>query len=216
MGGLGSGRYGWHSSNTPKRSAEAVKQIDIRAWTRDSLLHPGFVIQTSWKLAGQRTGSMCTHVGDGRVWLVYSHRFNGGSWKEVQEEVRIAYTACGYGGQRPWFLCPKCERRAAILYLGRSLFLCRECCGLTYTSRQESGNIPKQMARKMERIKHKLSIQEPGGLLTDMRIDKPKGMHWRTYTRLMKELEEVRTTGLKSMAACLNLLHDRLQKAPKR
>lgn len=32
-------------------------------------------------------------------------------------EVRLTRTVCHFGGQRVWFVCPRCERRAAVIYL---------------------------------------------------------------------------------------------------
>ena len=51
--------------------------------------------------------------------------------------VKIVYTLPHLGGKRPWFLCPHCGRRVRMLYGGR-YFLCRECHGLTYESRQRT------------------------------------------------------------------------------
>jgi hypothetical protein len=45
--------------------------------------------------------------------------------------VRVSY------GNRYFFQCPHCNRRAVILYLEQE-FVCRKCCGLTYESCQES------------------------------------------------------------------------------
>jgi hypothetical protein len=49
--------------------------------------------------------------------------------------VRLEWTPCNYGGQRPWFLSPVrgCSRRVAVLY-GGGIFACRRCHGLNYQS----------------------------------------------------------------------------------
>ena len=50
--------------------------------------------------------------------------------------IRLEWTPCTFGGSRPWFLCPGCGRRVAILY-GPGLPLeCRVCRGLGYASQQ--------------------------------------------------------------------------------
>lgn len=48
--------------------------------------------------------------------------------------VQLSYSRCNYGGKRWWFLCPKCNRQAGVLYRLplQSLFLCRSCQNLTY------------------------------------------------------------------------------------
>jgi len=53
-------------------------------------------------------------------------------------QVRLDRTSCHFGGYRLWFLCPRCDARAAILYLGTDQFECRLCLRLTYQSQNES------------------------------------------------------------------------------
>ncbi len=50
--------------------------------------------------------------------------------------VPIVTTTPYYGGSRSWFLCPKCSRRCAVLYIhaGNSRFSCRLCQRLQYQS----------------------------------------------------------------------------------
>ena len=50
--------------------------------------------------------------------------------------IRLAWIPCNYGGSRPWFLCPGCDRRAAILYVEGGRLLCRPCLGLSYPSQR--------------------------------------------------------------------------------
>ena len=71
------------------------------------------------------------------------HTVSGGSLSRqirIQEFVRLTGSACHFGGQRYWFLCPRgCGRRAGVLYLrsGLARFACRKCLDLTYRSCQE-------------------------------------------------------------------------------
>src|SRR5258707_8196369 len=55
------------------------------------------------------------------------------SWTGERTEhapyVALEWTACRYGGRRPWFLCPACRLRCAVLYL-RGRTACRTCHGL--------------------------------------------------------------------------------------
>jgi hypothetical protein len=50
--------------------------------------------------------------------------------------VPLEWTACNFGGERPWFLCPGigCVRRVTILYGPVKYFLCRYCYDLRYES----------------------------------------------------------------------------------
>ena len=63
-------------------------------------------------------------------------------WKPVEQRIPIEWTACHFGGGRPWFRCKAtsngqyCGRRVA-LYLLDSIFACRRCYGLGYASQLE-------------------------------------------------------------------------------
>ncbi len=51
----------------------------------------------------------------------------------IPRAVSFSFTSCNFGGERTWFLCPRCDRRRAVLYAYPG-FLCRTCNGLTYSS----------------------------------------------------------------------------------
>lgn len=105
----------------------------------------------------------------------------------VTQEVMIDWTACSFGGKRPWFLCGNCGRRVAVLYGPGKIFACRHCLNLTYRSSQESDsryskflrnydgsggveNMPlwalkgflNQSCRERKRLKNKLNRGRPG------------------------------------------------------
>jgi len=58
--------------------------------------------------------------------------------EQVTQEIFLDWTACNYGGLRPWFICMACRRRVAKIYFGGKNFVCRHCLNLTYRSCQES------------------------------------------------------------------------------
>ena len=63
------------------------------------------------------------------------------AWLTLPAQViKLESTSPNYGGVRWWWLCPKCDRRAARLYLPNHerLFLCRLCHDLSYESAQAS------------------------------------------------------------------------------
>ncbi len=53
-----------------------------------------------------------------KVTLSYRHQRAGSDWQPMEYAVQLDWTACTYGGARPWFLCPaeSCGRRVAKLY----------------------------------------------------------------------------------------------------
>jgi hypothetical protein len=76
-----------------------------------------------------------------------------GGTGEVDERVAIARRPLTYG-QRLFWLCPGCNRRAAILYyragwLTAGRFRCRHCHGLTYRSCQEADKRVYAIVRQM-------------------------------------------------------------------
>ena len=58
------------------------------------------------------------------------------------QRVSVLWTACNYGGRRPWFRCPKCARRVRQLRLvpPARIFACRACQELPYACRRYHRN----------------------------------------------------------------------------
>lgn len=88
--------------------------------------------------------------------------------------IQITRTPCNYGGGRPWFRCPRCERRCAILYdaAAGDSFGCRKCLRLTYAS--ESEDTFDRLRRKGRNLAARLCA---GG-------EKPKWMRMNTFERI--------------------------------
>ena len=115
------------------------------------------------------------------VVLKYKYRHSDGDWQNKVYDVSYDFTRCNDGGERRWFVCPAqgCGRRVAILYLG-GIFVCRHCLDLSYESQREQ---PYGRAlRRAQAIRMKLG---GSGSMADEFPEKPKGMHWRTYSRLI-------------------------------
>jgi hypothetical protein len=166
--------------------------VVVRYLYREGLLKPRRSFSLRWSRAGRETGSIRGVVsGDGRpeqITLLYRHR-SGASreWEDVQEPVSFEWTACTFGGERPWFICPGagCGRRVALLYGPGRYFLCRHCYDLVYESQRE--NAMYRALRRAQTIRERL-----GGSANMMKSfpEKPKGMHWKTYERLWWEHHE--------------------------
>ncbi|MGZ8935214.1 MAG: hypothetical protein ACXW04_09955 [Methylobacter sp.] len=181
MGGFGSGRkFGADCT-------EDYRCLDVRRWQRDGLLMPGQNFNWQWTRNGQPVANINVKIDYGQVRLIYSSRSNGGEWEKADYPIRLQTTTCNYGGQRYWFTCPirGCGRRVALLYLGATYFACRHCYRLTYRSQRETKE--DRVSRKADKIRNKLKW-EPGILNPTGR--KPKGMHWKTYFRLVAKHNE--------------------------
>lgn len=170
MGGYRSGRPGW------RLKAEECCRLDIRYLHRHGTLTSGWR-SYSWNRGGEPAGSI-NYMGNGgnSITLDYRTRDYDGDWVPMRYDVRIAWTFCHYGGSRPWFLCPQCRRRVAVLYLPGNVAACRKCYNICYSSQCE--DISGRAIRRMGKIAKRL-----GGEYGDF-PDKPKRMRWATYNRL--------------------------------
>jgi len=65
---------------------------------------------------------------------------------------------------------------------------------LTYRSCQESGDAFKKACNKIVKLKRKCKAPWLREAPTAPLPDKPKGMHWRTYLRLVEEIIEATET----------------------
>ena len=131
-----------------------------------------------------------TPESDGVVLTHFSKSPAAGTWSRMEQRVPIIWTACHFGGARPWFVCSiysnsrYCGRRVALLYGPGQLFACRRCYGLGYSSQQEA-----PMLRAIGRAQ-KIRIRLGGSAnLTEPFPEKPKGMHWSRYLRLQARAE---------------------------
>jgi hypothetical protein len=150
---------------------------------RQGLLRSGVYVRWSWKDDGEEIAFLGMLVGFGVLHLAgVDHRYDV---REIDHSVSISWTPCNYGGSRPWLLCPNCRRRAGKLYLplGGRHFLCRRCYDLAYHSQWE------EPWWRAKRRAGKLWQRLGGDPDDDFIPPRPKGMHRRTYDRLIAEAE---------------------------
>ncbi|WP_128910910.1 hypothetical protein [Tropicibacter alexandrii] len=103
------------------------------------------------------------------------------------ERLVTTWTTTQFGGRRQWWLCPSCDRRCAIIYRrGKGpLWGCRICMGGRYASEHKS---PRQrLLQKIKKLRKRLG--QTSGFIGTAPPPKPTNMHWRTYDRLVAELE---------------------------
>ena len=195
MGGFGSGRY---LGIVAKRTTSDYFSIDVRRWKREGLLEPHQTFGWQWRTQdGKIAASIGVHTLPDKVILSYRYRKPGEEWRDERYPILLDWTECNLGGKRPWFLCPGCGRRVAILYVD-SLFQCRQCLRLAYQSQRE-GHLDRLLRRK-DKIRKKLGWQDG----TEYR--KPKGMHRETYLRLIEEYENADATFWRELAIKFKLL----------
>ena len=96
---------------------------------------------------------------------------------ERTQSILVTRTRCRFGGSRPWFRCPECSRRVAVLYHRGGRFACRSCQRIAYLCQSED-SIGRAW-RRQHKVEAKLG--EDGV--------RPKGMHSTTYARLQEVIE---------------------------
>jgi hypothetical protein len=211
MGGYGSGH--WYRWNT-KDAVEGTLRLDVRQLARAAdLTTPGTFLPWGWRYSDGRESSIGIAVGEHALILTYTWQRGQGEAESIRQGVPLTWMPCNYGGRRPWLRCPGvkngryCGRRVAILYLAGRYFLCRRCYGLAYTSQRESK--PDRMLRKAEKIRRRLGGQAG---VQNRFPGKPKGMHWRTYSRLCTEADQAELTGTLALLGGLEAMHVALGK----
>jgi len=157
-----------------KAIGEHLHRIDVRLWARrGELTQPGCFVWT-WKRGGERAGSVTVWVNPPHsVSLKYILNVNG-SQQNVNKKIGMEWVPCRFGGARPWFVCPCCGQRAALLYLRWARFGCRGCQQVAYASQSEDEM--NRMWRKQSKIEARLGDH----------WNRPKGMRQQTYKRLFE------------------------------
>jgi hypothetical protein len=166
VGGFNSGFKGIAKETTRLR-----QRVDIVSC---GALAPDESKTLSWSLLG---GSILLYgIPDG---IVLAYETFGQRRREIVDIERVP---CRFGGTRPYFRCPACGRRCGALYATSTRFQCRICADLQYRSTRASPGDRK--IERAEKIRWRLGWFPGAGLGHG---DKPKGMHWRTYERLVRE-----------------------------
>jgi hypothetical protein len=118
----------------PRPICEAFRSIDVRWIYREGRK----IFALSWSQAGEPFGQVYGLVVGDAIFFVFVAPSEGGSeCSPVIKFVPITWTACHFGGRRPWFVCPHCGRRIAVIYIAGEYVAGRRCLGLVYASQQE-------------------------------------------------------------------------------
>lgn len=211
MGGFGSGRRAWSSRDT----IEDFCCVGIKGWAERELIRPGHSFMHVW-LVGEdgrpeawidvrieravsvhpalvgllpAGSSVPDHL---RAVLAYSVKRGLDDKRPITDIIALAQNPHGFAGQRWLFCCPGCSRRVADLYPYGDYFRCRKCCGIGYQSQRETRRA--RGLKKAARIRRQLGGTGEYG---EPVPDRPKGMQWRTYLRLLEEMAEAEWPGWK-------------------
>jgi len=97
--------------------------------------------------------------------------------------ILIQRTKLYLGGSRPWFICPRCQRRVGKLYDLRIDILCRKCYDLGYVSQRS--RLKKRLAVKIDIIRNKLWSDASGKLI------RPHLMFKTTYRKHLNAISRI-------------------------
>lgn len=178
MGGFGSGfKFG------SKKTEEDYRRIDMRTLHLHGFTKMKRQGKIEWLRNNEVIGEVKIFGGSASIELEYTHFDNNEIKSHLNYSIELSWSKCHLGGERPWFLCPNCNRRVASLYCAK-VFICRHCLNLNYKSTREH-NFDRS-ARKANKIRKKMGWE--GGILSAIG-EKPKGMHHKTYNQLMAKYE---------------------------
>jgi hypothetical protein len=190
MGGFGSGRWQEGKAFTKQRA-----QLDIRKLQRPSKAF-GTHFQ-SWP-----SGSS--------IWLGFdvSHadvktRLPGHDPHHCR--IELVTNAQHFGGHRTWWKCPCCQSRVGVLYWEGWRWQCRKCAGLVHESTRQTAD--SLAYAKVDKIREKLGW---GGGLSSPIGGRKKGMHMKTYARLMRQLADASVQAAGACAERTDMLIERL------
>ena len=194
MGGCGSGR---RRQPDAMQATDRYPSIDVREWYRDGLLKQDLQFRNSWYSEGLEVAAVSVRSFD-RYLTISRLTKDDNDCEQAGGEVLVSVTrsACNYGGSRPWFLCPKCSKRVAVLYLADGL-ACRHCMSLRYRCQCEAAYM--RAVRRAKKLDHRLGGMGVMGLVRG----RPKGMHLSTYRQLADEFNELRTKAWTGVAGKL-------------
>lgn len=181
----GAGRPGYRAH------AEGLRRVDVREWHRRGYLAEGRWFSWAWNRGGEPAGSIGVRVhGPDALRLEYMLGQEEDR-RDGTQTIKLASTPCGFGGVRPWFVCPVCNRRAGVLFLRFGRFACRHCQRVSYAS--QSGDLIDRLWRRQAKIERRLGEH----------WRRPKGMRERTYARLFSALLDCEERRESALAECM-------------
>jgi hypothetical protein len=96
--------------------------------------------------------------------------------------ILVEYTGLYLGGSRPWFMCPRCQRRVGKLYQLSIDILCRKCYDLGYRSQAQTRKA--RLQAKVEKIRNRLWFENNKPI-------RPHYMHRATFQRHLRTISKI-------------------------
>lgn len=176
---MGKGGQRWGAGRPGYRiKGEQLKRLDVRTWAKLGYLSRVNVFSWGWSRDGESTGSIAISVESSTALSLQYMVTHDDERRTINDRVQLSHSPCNLGGSRPWFNCPRCARRVALLYLRSGRFACRHCQRVAYSSQSEDA-----MGRTWLK-QRKLEARLGEGWR------RPKAMRLATYQRLIDRLHD--------------------------
>jgi hypothetical protein len=222
MGGPGSG---WNHRGSRFLTVEACYDLDIAELAKAGYFsRPGYKAASTWSWTSSGAGQDgkvttvkveidLTDAEAPRFAIIYGAEVDGAPREDLTLRGELYTTTPHYGGVRYWFRCPRCWRRARVLYAypqrGRERFWCRQCQCLRYYVHNEAPAYRwARRARKCFKRAGSHDGTEPW--------QKPKWMRWDTFSRLVLAGRDARDIGDGMILAGLSAGLASIQRRQKR
>ena len=170
-------RVGLHKRYRIARKTNELPALDIAALDlRVADVPSGKTF--SWQQNGRVVGTASCTVSGEHVLIEYKSCDR----RSVSQRIRFASTKPHFGGVRRWFVCPDCGRKCNTLYSSFA-FKCRKCVNAVYPSQYAYVRLAGEAEARRARVLLGTVAGYDPALVT-----KPKGMHWKTFRRLQKQI----------------------------
>ncbi|MDA8482640.1 hypothetical protein NNO07_06125 [Pseudomonas resinovorans] len=192
-----------------KDAVEDYRCLSVREIQRDGILVAGWRGNWRWSRNGEVRASVGLEVESlTRVRLTYQSRWpDQDKAQQMDYTVDVEWLPCHFGGSRPMFCCPRCDRRVVSLY-GGAVFVCRHCHQLNYRCQQ--GSKRDTLTELSHKLRDELGCDEGMLSIPARCIPKPKGMHWATFERKIARLQRIEGAAIADMNDYLSRTAKRL------
>ncbi|KXI28973.1 hypothetical protein [Paraglaciecola hydrolytica] len=185
MGGRGSGSYSRYNS---KPTTDNYLKLDLRVLKKRGWLTPNINQTLTWSRNDNVIGAISYVLSNDSITLLYEHGASSNEPESINDQIPLIKTSCNFGGERIWFCCPSCMRKALVLFGGK-YFRCRICRGAIHPSVNEN-----KLDRSRRALAKYQTILAPDKSLSaadgTRNLHKPKGMRYKTYFEIKKRASE--------------------------
>jgi len=171
--------------------ADHLKQISITKLLSffKEPLEAGFISgQLTFSRNGEPTGTMGVTINydDYKPIKINFNYTMVDSGLKRSQDITITTKACSYGGERLYFVCPRCNNICFKVYLLDSYLKCRKCHRLTYASNNRG-----HKERDFSKLFKILDIYESTIYRKANRYPIHKGRYTRNYLKVSNMINRV-------------------------